>query len=178
MRIELLSLAELRERISSLEKEQFVAQYPGIFLMAMGLLAVQVMTGRGPGTIAMSFGARLRHEVGQAHPLAGLTFFLRSDKGPPSAVLGRSPDCDLTIPDPSVSERHCRLQVTERGVEAVDLGSTNGTSINLTRLKTDEGALLGDEDMLTLGRYSFQVLSSATFFAAMRLLEAMEKLPQ
>jgi hypothetical protein len=175
MQVELLSLADLRERVTATTKDDFVEQYPGIFLMAMGVLASQVM-GNRPGTIALSFGERLRHEVGQAHPLAGLAFFVRPGEGPPSVVLGRSATCDLTIPDQSVSERHCRLQVTDRGVEAVDLGSTNGTNINLTRLVPDSGELLGDEDMLTLGRYSFQVLSSSTFYAAMRLLETMDKL--
>jgi hypothetical protein len=175
MKVELLRLDDLRGRAAAESKEAFVAELPGVFLVAMGLLAAQPLGGKGPNTVSMAFGDRLRHQV-QSHPLAGLAFLLRSGPARLSVLLGRDPECDLTIPDPSVSEQHCRIQIGERGVEAVDLGSTNGTNINLGRLTANEPALLGDEDILTLGRYSFQVLSSATCYAALRLLETMSKL--
>ncbi|AKT42042.1 sigma 54-interacting transcriptional regulator [Chondromyces crocatus] len=44
-------------------------------------------------------------------------------------VLGSSPECDLVVPDPRVSRRHCELRLTERGVLLRDLGSKNGTLI-------------------------------------------------
>ena len=175
MKVELHSLVELRQCAAAITKEAFVGDYPGVFLVAMGLLSSQPLGGKGSGTLALAFGDRLRHEV-QSHPLAGLAFFLRSSRDPHPILLGRTAGCDLTIPDPSVSEQHCRIQIAERGVEAVDLSSTNGTSINLTRLTAGEPAVLGDEDILTLGRYSFQVLSSATCHAALRLLETMARL--
>ncbi len=42
-------------------------------------------------------------------------------------TIGTSADCELIIPDPRVSRRHCELRLTERGVMLRDLGSKNGT---------------------------------------------------
>jgi predicted component of type VI protein secretion system len=133
----------------------------------------------GPGrltgeTSALVFGEHLRHDPkAAAHPLAGHAFFLRAGGDQNEVLLGRAPECDLTIPDASVSERHCKIVLTEEGVAAIDLESRNGTSINLTRLLAGKSELLADEDMLTLGRYSFQVMSSATLHAALTLLDTL-----
>jgi hypothetical protein len=67
-------------------------------------------------------------------------------------VLGRSPSCDLTISDASVSSEHARLSY-EGGVWRVaNLLSTNGTFVNNN--KTSNG-LLRDGDRLRLGRVEF-----------------------
>lgn len=44
----------------------------------------------------------------------------------PSAVLGNSTDCDVTLTAPEVSARHAVLQVIQGRVLAVDLGSQTG----------------------------------------------------
>jgi DNA-binding NtrC family response regulator len=44
-------------------------------------------------------------------------------------LVGTSSDCDLILPDPRVSRRHCELRITERGVLVRDLGSKNGTLV-------------------------------------------------
>src|SRR5262249_26294568 len=55
---------------------------------------------------------------------------LRMDAAQPSRLLvGQSPACQLVLRDPLVSRRHAALDVTERGVRVVDLGSTNGTFV-------------------------------------------------
>jgi pSer/pThr/pTyr-binding forkhead associated (FHA) protein len=45
-------------------------------------------------------------------------------------VIGRSPDCDLRISDPSISRRHAEIRLGAGGASISDLGSTNGTSVN------------------------------------------------
>jgi len=50
--------------------------------------------------------------------------------GPGEVVIGRSPDCAVSLLDGEVSRAHARLRVSERGIEAQDLGSTNGTLLN------------------------------------------------
>jgi len=45
-------------------------------------------------------------------------------------VIGRSPECEFHIPDPSVSRRHLELVQDESGVLMRDLGSGNGTRVN------------------------------------------------
>lgn len=63
-------------------------------------------------------------------------------------VVGRSPDCDLVLADPSVSRRHARL--LPRGGELLveDLGSSGGTFVNGQRV---ERAAAGPGDVLRFG---------------------------
>lgn len=44
-----------------------------------------------------------------------------------SWTIGRQSDCDITLPDASVSRRHARLEETADGLVLMDEGSTNGT---------------------------------------------------
>src|SRR6187402_10439 len=44
-------------------------------------------------------------------------------------VLGTSVECDLAVPDPRISRKHCELRITDRGVVLRDLGSKNGTLV-------------------------------------------------
>ena len=44
-------------------------------------------------------------------------------------VVGRSAPADVVVDEPGVSRLHLRLQRSERGVEVIDLGSRNGTTI-------------------------------------------------
>lgn len=45
-------------------------------------------------------------------------------------MIGRSPDCTLTLDDPLVSRHHARVSVESGGVYLDDLGSRNGTLVN------------------------------------------------
>ena len=56
-------------------------------------------------------------------------------------VLGRAPECDVAIDDPSVSRRHALLTVSGR-ITVEDLGSTNGISIQGQRLAPGERGVL------------------------------------
>jgi pSer/pThr/pTyr-binding forkhead associated (FHA) protein len=49
-------------------------------------------------------------------------------------VIGRGVDCDMVIDHPHVSKKHCRVQLTDSGVEVTDLRSTNGTFLGDRRL--------------------------------------------
>jgi diguanylate cyclase (GGDEF)-like protein len=49
---------------------------------------------------------------------------------PGEVVIGRSPDCAVSLLDGEVSRNHARLRVSEWGIQAEDLGSTNGTLLN------------------------------------------------
>jgi serine/threonine protein kinase len=51
-----------------------------------------------------------------------------------SIVIGRAVECDMIIDHPHVSKNHCRIQLTENGVEVIDLRSTNGTYLGDKRL--------------------------------------------
>jgi hypothetical protein len=67
---------------------------------------------------------------------------------PPSLVIGRGADADLRLMDTGVSRRHAEIEVDQDGVTIVDLGSTNGTSVNGQRVSR---AQLADGDRIGLG---------------------------
>jgi hypothetical protein len=65
-----------------------------------------------------------------------------------SVVIGRSKECDIRVSDPNVSRRHAEIRQEGSMYWIIDLGSTNGLSVNgrqLKRSKLDEG------DRITLG---------------------------
>ena len=67
-----------------------------------------------------------------------------------SWLIGGLEDCDLTVPDPIVSGRHCRLTRDATGYRLEDLDSTNGTYVNGTRITGP--ATVSKSDTVTLGK--------------------------
>jgi len=66
----------------------------------------------------------------------------------PATVLGRSRQCDVVINDPNVSRRHAEVRREGDGYVLVDLGSTNGLTVNGQEVKR---AALADGDQVQLG---------------------------
>ena len=66
----------------------------------------------------------------------------------PKAVLGRSRECDVRLPDANSSRRHAEIRYEDDAWWIVDLGSTNGTILNGKRAKSEQ---LQDGDVITLG---------------------------
>jgi FHA domain/Domain of unknown function (DUF1707) len=63
-------------------------------------------------------------------------------------VIGRNPDCDLVVMDPTVSRRHAELRREGGRWILADLGSSNGTRVNGWRVRR---ATVGVGDELMLG---------------------------
>jgi pSer/pThr/pTyr-binding forkhead associated (FHA) protein len=70
-------------------------------------------------------------------------------------VIGRRNDCDLRIPLSSVSRQHCELAFEDGQLTLRDLGSSNGTYHNNTRVQ-QKALSAGDE--LTVGPVIFTVV--------------------
>jgi hypothetical protein len=66
-------------------------------------------------------------------PDTGLVITL--DASGPRALLGQSPVCSLRLTDPEVSRRHASLAVTATHLQIIELGSTNGTTVNGVAVK-------------------------------------------
>jgi DNA-binding winged helix-turn-helix (wHTH) protein len=60
-------------------------------------------------------------------------------------VVGRDPDCALTIPSGLVSRHHARIVVTGERATLRDLGSKNGTLVDGRQVKGDRQLAEGDE---------------------------------
>ncbi|MDX1565311.1 MAG: FHA domain-containing protein, partial [Phycisphaeraceae bacterium] len=70
-------------------------------------------------------------------------------------VLGRGHGCDLRIPLTSVSREHCQIELRDDGAYLSDLGSSNGTYHNSTRITEVE---LEAGDTVMVGPVHFTVV--------------------
>jgi pSer/pThr/pTyr-binding forkhead associated (FHA) protein len=68
-------------------------------------------------------------------------------------VLGRRDDCELRIPLPMVSRRHCQLSLNKNAVELRDLGSRCGTFVNDQRV--DDQTTVKAGDYIRIGPLTF-----------------------
>lgn len=67
----------------------------------------------------------------------------------PEVILGRSPDCHITIEDPLISRRHARIALQDTRAFVADLGSRNGVKLNGRPI--DREVELEDGDRIRLG---------------------------
>jgi diguanylate cyclase (GGDEF)-like protein len=81
-------------------------------------------------------------------PIAGRGLWERYPLTKIETVIGRKPGVDLLLRDGRVSRRHCRILLSDKGPQIVDLESTNGTFVNETRV---EKRYLQDGDLIRLG---------------------------
>lgn len=86
--------------------------------------------GGGVGTLVMPGGERL--------PLAGHV-----------VTVGRLPESSIPLNDANVSRRHAEFRAAGRNFVLADLGSTNGTKINGTRVIGEQ--TLTDGDIISFG---------------------------
>lgn len=90
----------------------------------------QAASGLGAGSLVLPSGERI--ELGEQ-----------------VTTVGRLPDCTISISDSNVSRNHAEIRTGTNAYVAVDLGSTNGTMINGTRIVTEQR--LNDGDIISFG---------------------------
>lgn len=73
-------------------------------------------------------------------------------------VVGRAPNSDIPIIDPTISRRHAEVESNDTNVTVRDLGSSNGTFVNGTRV---ESAGISAGDVVTFGKVAFRLQQSA-----------------
>jgi hypothetical protein len=115
----------------------------------LGPIEVQLETDARLHTGSFRIDARLRE--GPSGVGAGSLLLPNDDRyvlDEHPVVVGRSPDCDITIVDSNVSRRHAEIQPRGDGFVVVDLDSTNGTRVNGVRVGERE---LHDGDELAFG---------------------------
>src|SRR3712207_4160632 len=69
-------------------------------------------------------------------------------------VVGRAFSSDIPLFDPTISRRHAELVCAEGGVRLRDLGSSNGTFLNSSRVQTAR-AVPGD--VISFGKVGFRI---------------------
>ena len=76
----------------------------------------------------------------ESGPLTGLSYAVSRP-----LVLGRTPDCEITMPGPRISRHHARLYLEDEALIIEDLGSTNGSLVNGKLLEGKQVLRNGDE---------------------------------
>jgi hypothetical protein len=67
-------------------------------------------------------------------------------------VIGRMPDCDVTLNDTNISRRHTEVRIIDGKASVVDLGSLNGTKLNGRGVPADAfGSPMEDGDQIHIG---------------------------
>jgi hypothetical protein len=89
--------------------------------------------------------------IGVSGKQAGRVFALSHN----TVFVGRAPESDVFVADPSVSARHARIINGSQGFEIEDLDSTNGTFIGEQRVTR---ARLMNGDRITVGQVEFNFL--------------------
>jgi len=74
-------------------------------------------------------------------------------------VVGRAPASDIPVIDPTISRRHAEVESNDNRVIVRDLGSSNGTFLNGTRV---DSAVVAVGDTVTFGKVGFKLQQVAT----------------
>lgn len=80
-------------------------------------------------------------------PLAGSRFLLDSAV----STLGRHPKSDLFFDDITVSRRHAEVRISINGVSVRDVGSLNGTYVNMVQVEDE--TLISPGDTIQIGKF-------------------------
>jgi hypothetical protein len=124
---------------------------------------------------AIQLGAKRTIALNRAAPRDAMSLLLELDDLlvttlPPLAShenlsVGRLPDCDLVVDDPSVSKHHATLSWDAASQQATvnDLGSSNGTAVNGIEVRHPK--LVNDLDEVTFGDARYLYLRSKTLHA-------------
>ena len=106
--------------------------------------------GIGRGLVeAVTSGLR-RTSVGATAQESGILLALDWTGACDELLIGRHPECDVIVPDVTVSRQHARLIFRDGGWILQDLDSTNGTRLNgryvgRCRLRPGDQLALGDQ---------------------------------
>ena len=123
---------------------------------------VQVtLQGRGKGVQPVRVANEVGHRLGEGHVLDpkgndrnALTYRIRGARSP--LTIGRRESCEISLPFPNISSRHCELSFSKEGFWTIrDLNSTNGVKVNGIRVQ-NRFLKPGDEINIAKRRYTIQ----------------------
>jgi pSer/pThr/pTyr-binding forkhead associated (FHA) protein len=72
-------------------------------------------------------------------------------------VIGRSPECHFSVPDPEISRTHLQVSCEREQVKISDLGSSNKTFLNGQPIPPHSPVVVGPSDEIRLGKTSFSL---------------------
>jgi hypothetical protein len=156
------SLARLLSEARRVSASQFRLVHTQPFLVPIGYRAGAVET-RADRTAIMHQDDSGKVALFGPHPLAGQVVVLDPDEGRPFTI-GRGADASLLLSDDAISVVHAELRVSLFGITVEDFCSTNGTRLNDRVLPARVATAVEDGDVLTFGRYRFQLFTAVSLY--------------
>ncbi|HEY6878503.1 MAG TPA: FHA domain-containing protein [Polyangiales bacterium] len=160
-----------RKSLEGVTRQQFVVRHPHAFLIwapKQAADAISHVTNQ-----QMGFHTQVHSSQRRAHTSAGsddevLVIPLVKAPGnpfPERISVGRAPNCDIVLRDPSVSKLHGHFRnITPDSAVFTDAKSANGTRHNGATLAAGAAIEVKTFAYLTLGRIRVQLLSSADVY--------------
>jgi pSer/pThr/pTyr-binding forkhead associated (FHA) protein len=112
-------------------------------------------SGTNPGASPAS--EALKHAI---YPLVKGEYSTTSSR---SFTIGRIDGNDMIMPDFAISKKHAVITVENGSYYIKDLGSTNGTMVNGTRLDK-KSVKIHDHDVVSFARYEFTFLLPSSLY--------------
>jgi serine protease Do len=148
----------------------------GIVILGLGVLVMRRRTAIAGAPARVGTTVVTRTEVAQpavlpASPkaygsiqatsgaLSGKTFKITKD----GLLIGRSPKCQVVLPDETVSGEHAWIVPVDHGVVVIDKGSSNGTYVNSTDSARISKIGLQNGDRIYIGKKGANVF---TYFSS------------
>ena len=126
-----------------------------LFLIrAFGVLHRALVAERAVEGVTRALGVLIVERNAGHAPRVGERFTLRA-----STSIGRDAGNDVPLSDEAASARHAVLELRDGEWWIEDLGSTNGTLVNGTRIERAERLHFGDE--LAIGRIALRLEKGA-----------------
>jgi len=151
------TIKDLIPTARSLSGETFEKRFGHPFLLGREVLeeefafATAIAKMDEPDVSATRSGLRIRDWVLAVH---------KPDASPGNqrVFVGRSSNNDISIPHPTVSKLHAYFVLEDRKWWLVDVGSSNGTTVNGMKAPARAKTALYDNDVVVFGRCAFSFL--------------------
>ncbi|MBL8953496.1 MAG: FHA domain-containing protein [Myxococcaceae bacterium] len=164
----MLSVKELHRIAKTMKAAEFARQLGPFALVQRppdAVTAARALQLGAKRTVAIKRGEAAQDEVSLLFEFDDLMVATLPPVAPGENItVGRSPDCDLVVDDPSVSKHHATLEWDPRArrVMIEDQKSSNGTHLNGEQLHVRMGAK--DGDTLAFGEARYCVLVTDTLY--------------
>jgi hypothetical protein len=118
------------------------------------------------------------YEVPYFGPFAVVQAVKSRDPKAPRVTVGRTPDNDIVIDDPSVSRLHAWFELKRKRWQMTDAGSRNGTVIEGVRVPGKKWVSLGTQANIGIGDVSVGFFNPEDFVAYLRALQSQSQQQQ
>jgi hypothetical protein len=162
-----LNTSELRQAARSLQRREFIEQYPHLFLV----FNAPADTAAPVNSFATQ-AVPSEHFFSHAHEIVVLPIVKGADSPFQAHIsLGRARNCDLVVRHASVSKLHARFRTEEGSLLLVDAGSQNGTFVDGKRVLPNESAPIVPSTELLFGSVAARAVDAAGLYKL--LLQAL-----